>query len=98
MNREDVQGLMIVGMIVAGVGIVGTALGQSNFGVALFMLAYYLMVILVVRPYVYERFGTHAGDWVIVILILGPATLLVAPILWWEHHRVDVEVNETAHD
>jgi hypothetical protein len=91
MIREGVLGLAIVGMIVAAIGILATALGQSDFGVGLVMLAYYLAVIIVVRPLVYERFGAHVGEWVVVILILGPATLFFAPFLWWEHRHADVD-------
>ena len=93
MNREAVKGIAIVGTLVTGVGLAATALGQTGIGGPLLALAYYLMVILVVRPYVYERFGAEIGDWAVLILVLGPAALLLAPILWWEHHRPGSDPN-----
>lgn len=87
MNRDVIVGVAAVGLVVAVVAILATAVGRSDIGFPLIALAYWLGVIVVVRPYVYERFGNEVGDWIIVILILGPATLLVAPFLWWQHHR-----------
>jgi predicted membrane channel-forming protein YqfA (hemolysin III family) len=85
MSRRDVDGIGTVVLIVAGVTALATVLGQSNLGVPLLALAYWLAVILVIRPYVYERFSTATADWVVVFLVLGPATLFVAPVLWWQH-------------
>jgi hypothetical protein len=88
MNRDAIYGVGAVGLVVGVVAVLATALGQSDFGFPLACLAYYLTLILVVRPYVYERFGDEVGDWTVVILVLGPATLLVAPFLCLQHRRL----------
>jgi hypothetical protein len=88
MSRDVISGLGAVGLIVGFVAALATALGLSDFGFPLAALAYWLAVIMVVRPYVYERFGDEVGDWTVMILVLGPATPLVAPVLWWQHHRL----------
>jgi hypothetical protein len=87
-DRELIYRFALVGLTVAGVGLVATLLGQSGFGVPLVGLAYWLSVFLLIRPYVYERFGRQTSDWIMVTLILGPLTVLAAPILWWEHRRL----------
>jgi hypothetical protein len=87
-NRDAIYGIGAVGLVVGFVALLATALGQSGFGFPLTGLAYCLTVIFVVRPYVYERFGNEDGDWTVVIQVLGPATLLVAPLLWWQHRRI----------
>jgi hypothetical protein len=87
-NRDVIYGVGAVGLLVGVVAVLATALGQSDFGFPLAALAYWLAVIIVVRPYVYGRFGNEVGDWTVVILVLGPATLLAAPFLWWQHRRL----------
>jgi hypothetical protein len=87
-NRDAIHGMGAVGLVVGFVAVLATALGQSDFGFPLAALAYWLAVIIVVRPYVYERFGNEVGDWTVVILVLGPAILLAAPFLWLQHRRL----------
>jgi hypothetical protein len=88
MNRDAIYGVAAVGVVVFFVAVLATALGQTGFGFPLMALGYYLTLIIVVRPYVYERFGNEVGDWTVVILVLGPATIFLAPFLWWGHRRL----------
>ena len=90
MNDHDLlKRIGAIGLIVGAVALVAALTGQSTFAFPLVGLAYWLSVILVVRPYVYGRFGRRTADWILVVLILGPFALLVAPILWWEHRGVE---------
>ena len=91
-NRDLVNRIGVIGLIVAAVALVATWAGRSDYAVPLLVLAYWLSVIVVVRPYVYERYGRRTGDWIVVALILGPLAVLVAPILWWEHRGAEPEV------
>ena len=84
-DRELLHRVGAVAFIVGGVLLAATVAGKSDFAVPLFALAWWLSLLLVIRPYLYERYGRKAGDWVMVILTLGPLALIVAPILWWEH-------------
>lgn len=84
-DRELIKRTGMVGLLVAAVALVATLTGRSNFAFPLVGLAYWLSVIILARPYIYDRYGRKTGDWIMVILILGPLALLVAPILWWEH-------------
>ncbi len=88
-DRELIYRFGVVGLIVGAVGLAATVVGQSNLALPLLGLAWWLSLILVIRPYVYERFGKKTGDWTIVILILGPFAIFAAPILWWEHRDLD---------
>ncbi len=88
-NRDLAKRIGVIGLIVGAVALAAALSGQSNFALPLVGLAYWLSVIIVVRPIVYDRFGRHTGDWIMVTLILGPFVVLVAPILWWEHRGVE---------
>ena len=90
MNDHDlVKRIAAIGLIVGAVALVAALTGRSNFAFPLVGLAYWLSVIIVVRPYGYERYGRRTGDWIVVALILGPFAVLAAPILWWEHRGVE---------
>ena len=88
-GRDLATRIGAIGLIVGAVALVATWAGRSDFAVPLLVLAYWLSVIVVVRPYVYDRYGRRTGDWIVVALILGPFAVLVAPILWWEHRGVE---------
>jgi hypothetical protein len=88
-GHDVVNRIGVIGLIVGAIALAAALTGRSNFAFALVGLAYWLSVVLVVRPYVYERYGRHTGDWIMVILILGPFAVFVAPILWWEHRGVE---------
>ena len=90
MNDHDlVNRIGVIGLIVGAVALAAALTGRSNFAFPLVGLAYWLSLIIVIRPYVYDRYGRRTGDWIMVILIPGPFALLVAPILWWEHRGVE---------
>ncbi len=88
-DREVLDRLGAVAFIVGGVLLAATLAGKSDFALPLFALAWWLSLLLVIRPYLYERNGRKVGDWMMVILMLGPLALLVAPILWWEHRGLE---------
>ena len=89
-DRELVYRFGLVGLIVSGVWIAAAMTGQREFIWPLAALAWWLSMILVIRPYVYERYGDRTGDWIIVILVLGPFAIFAAPILYWQHGRQDL--------
>lgn len=84
-DRELLYRFGAVALIVGGVALAATVAGRSDFALPLFALAGWLSLILVIRPHAYERYGRKTGDWIMVILILGPVAILVAPILYWQH-------------
>jgi len=88
-DHDLVKRIGAIGLIVGAVALAAALTGRSNFAFPLVGLAYGLSVIIVVRPYVYDRYGRQTGDWIMVTLILGPFAVLVAPILWWEHRGVE---------
>ena len=88
-GRDLVNRIGVIGLIVGAVALAAALTGRSSFAFPLVGLAYWLSVMIVVRPYVYDRHGRQTGDWIMVILNLGPFALLVAPILWWEHQGVE---------
>lgn len=88
-DRDLVNRIGVIGLIVGAVALIAALTGRSDFAFPLVGLAYWLSVIIVVRPYVYDRLGRHTGDWIMVALILGPFAVLVAPIVWWEHRGVE---------
>ncbi len=88
-DRDLVNRIGAIGLIVVAVALLAALTGQTNFVLPLIGLAYWLTVVIVVRPSVYDRYGSRTGDWIMVILILGPLAVLVAPIIWWEHRGVE---------
>jgi hypothetical protein len=88
-DRDLVNRIGAIGLIVGAVALAAALTGRSNFSFPLLGLAYWLSLIIVIRPYVYDRYGRRNGDWITVILILGPLAILVAPILWWEHRGLE---------
>ena len=90
-DREMPYRFGAVALIVGGVLLAATLAGRSDVALPLSALAWWLTLLLVIRPYAYERHGRKTGDWIMVILILGPLALLVAPFLWWEHRRLEPE-------
>ena len=90
MNDHDlVKRIGGVGLVVGAVALAAALTGRSNLAFPLVGLAYWLSVIIAIRPYVYDRYGRRTADWIMVFLILGPFAVLVAPILWWEHRGVE---------
>jgi hypothetical protein len=88
-SRDLVNRIGVIGLIIGAVALGAALTGKSDVAVPLVGLAYWLSLILVIRPYVYDRYGRRAGDWIMVILILGPFAVFVAPILWWEHRGLE---------
>lgn len=84
-DRELLHRFGAVALIVGGVLLAATLAGKSDLAFPLLAMAWWLSLLLVIRPYAYERYGRKTGDWIMVILILGPLALLVAPILYWQH-------------
>jgi hypothetical protein len=89
-SREVVSRLCAITFVVGAVVLIAVVTGRSS-GLVLpaSLLAWWLSLLLVIRPYVYERFGRRAGDWIVVILIAGPFAILAAPVLWWEHRNLE---------
>ena len=89
-RRELAYRFGLVGLILVGVLLAAIVAGKAD-GIAwpLFGLAQWLSLLLVVRPLVYESYGRKTGDWITIILILGPLFVFVAPFLWWEHRHLE---------
>ena len=90
-SREVVTRCAWIAAIVAAVDVVAVAMGRRLEFVLppSVALAGWLALLLVIRPYVYERFDRRTADWIVVILLVGPFAVLAAPFLWWEHRNLE---------
>ena len=84
-GRDLANRIGVVALIVIGVAVAATLTGQRDFGAPLVALTYWLSLLLIIRPVVYEKFDAWTGDWIIVILVLGPFAIFAAPFLFWQH-------------
>jgi hypothetical protein len=80
-----------IALVVGAVALVAVVMERDPAFVlpASLALAWWLSLLLVIRPLVYERYGTRTGDWIVVILVAGPFAILAAPVLWWEHRNLE---------
>jgi hypothetical protein len=88
-GRDLANRIGVVAVIVIGLALAATLTGRPDFSWPLVALTYWLSLLLVIRPAVYERFDTWTGDWIILILVFGPFAFLAAPFMFWQHRGSD---------
>lgn len=84
-----VLGLVLISAITVACAAALTLMGRPTAQGPIIALGAWFSLLFLVRPYVYERFGSRTADLIVIVLVLGPFAVFALPLVLWSRGRGD---------